>query len=161
MQPCLHVSWREDARQPQGVGFARLNGYGAYVAVCAQAAAGPDDRVRVVRIVAAVDCGELVNPDAVRNQIEGGIVQATSWTLHEKARFDRTSITSTDWNLYPIMRITEAPNVEVHLIDRPGESYLGVGEAAQRPAGAAVANAAARLQGPRRRTLPPNESKQE
>lgn len=96
----------------------------------------------------------------MRNQIEGGIVQATSWTLHEKVRFDRTSIARTDWNLYPIMRITEAPNVELHLIDRPGESYLGVGEAAPGSAGAAVANAAARLQGPHRRTLPLNESKQ-
>ena len=152
--------WRPGTNQPQGVGFARLNGYGAYVAVCAQATAGPEGRARIARVVAAVDCGELVNLDSVRNQIEGGIVQAASWTLHEQVHFDRTGITSTDWQRYPILRITEAPNVDVHLIDRPGESYLGVGEAAQGPAGAAVANAVARLQKRRTRKLPLIESKQ-
>lgn len=138
----------------QGVGFARLNGYGAYVAVCAQAVAGTEGRPCIARLVAAVDCGEWINPDAVRNQIEGGIVQAASWTLHERVTFDRTRITSTDWSSYPILRIGEAPTVEVHLIDRPGEEYLGVGEAAQGPGGAAVSNAVARLRGQRFRTLP-------
>lgn len=151
-----HFGWQQDRTQPQGIGFARLNGYGAYVAVCAQAAVGPDGRSRIIRIVAAADCGELVNPDAVRNQIEGGIVQAASWTLYEQVRFDRTRVTSVDWSSYPILRITEAPSVEVHLIDRPRQDYLGLGEAAQGPAGAAVANAVARLRGYRNRTLPLN-----
>lgn len=150
----LRFGWEQGRAQSHGIGFARLNGYGAYIAVCAHATVESDGRARITRIVAAADCGELINPDAVRNQIEGGIVQAVSWTLYEQVRFDRTRITNTDWSSYPILRITEAPGVEVHLIDRPGADYLGLGEAAQGPAGAAVANAVARLRGHRHRTLP-------
>ncbi|RMX03580.1 xanthine dehydrogenase family protein molybdopterin-binding subunit [Corticibacter populi] len=148
--------WRAD-RSPavgQGVGFARLNGYGAYVAVCVQAVHNEREQPRITRMVAAVDCGELVNPDSVRNQIEGGLVQAASWTLYEQVGFDQTRITSTDWSSYPILRFGDSPQVEVHLIDQPGQAYLGLGEAAQGPGGAAVANAVAMLRGYRTRTLP-------
>ena len=100
--------------------------------------------VRVLRVVAADDSGEIVNPDGVRNQIEGGIVQATSWTLKEAVRFDRTRITSRDWSSYPILTFPEVPaEVEVVLVDRPGQPYLGTGEAAQGPTVAAIANAVA------------------
>lgn len=138
----------------KGFGFARLNNYGAYVAVAAEVRADGKDDIRILRIAAAVDCGELINPDGVRSQIEGGIIQAASWTLMEAVSFDRTAITSSDWGSYPILRITEAPEVEVHLIGRPDESYLGVGEAAQGPAGSAVANAVADAAGRRLRGLP-------
>jgi nicotinate dehydrogenase subunit B len=122
----------------KGFGFARLNKYGAYVAIAADVDAKGDRAVRVLR---AVDCGELTNPDGVRNQIEGGIVQAASWTLLESVDFDRKRIKSTDWDSYPIPRNTDAPEVEVLLIDQPREPYLGIGEVAKGAAGAAVANA--------------------
>ena len=139
----------------RGFGFARLNNYGAYVAVAAEIQWDKTgENIRLLRAVAAADCGELINPNGVRNQIEGAIVQAASWTVIEAVEFDRTRIASSDWESYPILRITEAPDVEVHLIDRPGEGYLGVGEAAQGPAGAAVANAFANLAGRRIRRLP-------
>ena len=138
----------------KGFAFARLNNFGAYVAASAEAKADESGAIRITRIVATVDCGELINPDGVRNQIEGGIVQAASWTLMEAVAFDRMRVTSADWDRYPILRITEAPEVDVHLINRPGEPYLGVGEAAQGPGGAAVANAIASATRGRSRTLP-------
>lgn len=137
----------------KGFAFARLNNHGAFVAVAAEVRSA-DGRVWVSRAAASVDCGEAISPVGVRNQIEGGIVQAASWALLEEVRFDQDGIASQDWESYPIMRITEAPEVEVSLLDRPGSPYLGVGEAAQGPAGAAVANAAAAALGERIRTLP-------
>jgi CO/xanthine dehydrogenase Mo-binding subunit len=83
----------------------------------------------------------MVHPDNIANQIEGGLIQSLSWTLKEEVKFDDTSILSTDWASYPIITFSEVPPVEVVLIDRPGEPYLGTGEASQGPAGAAVANA--------------------
>ena len=103
--------------------------------------------------MAAVDSGEIVNPDGVRNQIEGGIVQSASWTLHEAVAFDETRITSRDWSTYPILRFDPLETVEVHLIDRPGQPFLGTGEA-QGPTAAAIANAVADATGVRIRELP-------
>ncbi|PYO21665.1 MAG: aldehyde dehydrogenase [Candidatus Rokuibacteriota bacterium] len=111
-------------------------------------------RVRVARAVAAVDAGQIVNPDGVINQIEGGIIQSTSWTLKESVRFDRTRVTTRSWADYPIVRFDEVPEVEVVLLDRPDERFLGVGEGAQGPAGAAIANAIAHATGRRLRALP-------
>jgi len=112
-------------------------------------------QVRLLRFVAADDSGEIVNPDGVRNQIEGGMVQSASWTLGEAVTFDATHITSRDWSAYPILRFPELPeSVEVHLIDRPGQPYLGTGESAQGPTAAAIANALADATGVRMRELP-------
>jgi nicotinate dehydrogenase subunit B len=110
---------------------------------------------RLLRCVAADDSGEIVNPDGMRNQIEGGIVQSASWTLSEEVAFDDTRITSHDWSTYPILRFPDLPeNVEVHLINRPGQPFLGTGECAQGPAAAAIANALADATGKRFRELP-------
>jgi nicotinate dehydrogenase subunit B len=108
----------------------------------------------VPRVYAAVDAGQIVNPDGLANQIEGGIVQSTSWTLKEEVKFDPTEIRSRDWATYPILTLPEFPSVEVELIDRPEERSLGAGEAAQGPAGAAIANAFAAATGKRLRDLP-------
>ena len=112
-------------------------------------------RIRVKRAVACVDTGQVVNPDGVRNQIEGAILQSSSWTLHEAVTFDETRITSIDWATYPILRFRSVPDsVEVHIIDRPGLPFLGAGEAGQGPAAAAVANAIANATGQRLRDIP-------
>jgi CO/xanthine dehydrogenase Mo-binding subunit len=109
----------------------------------------------MVRAVAAIDSGEAVNPDGIRNQTEGGIVQALSWTLYEAVTFDTTRITSVDWASYPIIRFQNLPDtVDVQVISRPGQPYLGTGEAAQGPTAAAVANAVADATGVRIRDLP-------
>jgi CO/xanthine dehydrogenase Mo-binding subunit len=136
----------------RGIGLARYKGNGGYCAVVAEVAA--TDRVRVRRLSVAVDVGRVVNPDGVRNQIEGGATQATSWTLKERVRFDRRRITSVDWESYPILRFSEAPEIDVHLLDRPELPSVGAGEAAQGPTAAAVGNAVAAAVGVRVRDLP-------
>jgi nicotinate dehydrogenase subunit B len=135
-----------------GIGLARYKGYGAYCAVVAEVEAVAAVRVR--RLSIAVDVGLVVNPDGVRNQIEGGAVQSTSWTLKERVRFDRRRITSGDWESYPILRFSEVPPVDIAIMSRPDEPSVGAGEAAQGPTAAAVANAVADALSVRVRDLP-------
>jgi nicotinate dehydrogenase subunit B len=151
--------WRRYARvagRGRGFAFARYKNLAAYVAVAVEVSVDrDDDSPRLVRAVAAVDSGEAVNPDGIRNQIEGGIIQATSWTLFESVRFDRSRITSRDWATYPILRFPDVPqSVEVVVLNRPGQPFLGTGEAAQGPTAAAFANAIADAVGARVRELP-------
>jgi len=139
-----------------GFGFARYKNLEAWCAVAVEIEIPRQSGgVRVRRVVAAVDTGQAVNPDGIRNQIEGGILQSMSWTLFERVTFDRTRVTSVDWSAYPIMRFDSVPDsVEVHLIDRPGDAFYGVAEAAQGPAGAAIANAIRDATGVRMYELP-------
>ena len=111
-------------------------------------------RIRVLRAVASADCGHMVNPDGVSNQIEGGLIQSLSWTLKEEVQMDKTRVLSKDWNSYPILTFSEVPPVDIVLIDRPGQPFLGTGEASQGPTGAALANAVFDATGVRFRTLP-------
>jgi CO/xanthine dehydrogenase Mo-binding subunit len=141
-----------DGSRGMGLGFARYSNEAAYAAVVVEVEAGAT--INVVRAVAAVDCGRTINPDGVRNQVEGGIVQAVSWVLKEQVRFDRTRITTRTWDDYPILRFSEAPPVEVSIIDRPDEPSLGVGEAVAGPVAAAIANAVFDAIGVRVRDLP-------
>jgi CO/xanthine dehydrogenase Mo-binding subunit len=136
----------------RGIGLARYKGRGAYCAVVAEVEAEADVRVR--RLTVAVDVGRVINPDGVRNQLEGGAVQATSWTLKERVRFDRCRVTSDDWESYPVLRFSEVPTVEVHLLDRPDLPSVGAGEAAMGPTTAAIGNAVAAAVGVRVRDLP-------
>jgi CO/xanthine dehydrogenase Mo-binding subunit len=122
-----------------GVGFARYKNTGAYCAAIAEVE-GADD-IRVKRLTLAVDVGEAINPDGVINQIEGGAIQATSWVLKERVRFDRAHITSTSWTDYPILTFSEVPAVDVEIIQRPEIEPVGAGEAAHGPVTAAIANA--------------------
>jgi CO/xanthine dehydrogenase Mo-binding subunit len=152
--------WKAGAKPPPGrgygFGFARYKNLAAYCAIAAEVQVDvTKGRVRVLRAVAAVDSGQVVNPDGLRNQIEGAIVQSASWTLYEKVRFDDTRIRSVDWSTYPIMRFDAVPvSIEVHLIDRPGQPYLGSGETGQGPTAAAIGNAVANATGVRLRDLP-------
>jgi nicotinate dehydrogenase subunit B len=144
--------------ESRGVGFAfaKYKNLMAYCAIAMEITVDRDTgRIDIERAVAAIDCGQIVNPDGVRNQVEGGILQTTSWTLYEETTFDTRHITSYDWSTYPIMRFSSVPKrVDVHLIDRPGLPFLGVGEAAQGPAAAVLANAIADATGARIRDLP-------
>ncbi|MEK9285215.1 MULTISPECIES: molybdopterin cofactor-binding domain-containing protein [unclassified Bradyrhizobium] len=135
-----------------GVGFARYKNTGAYCAAIAEIE-GADD-IRVKRLALAVDVGEAINPDGVINQIEGGAIQATSWALKERVRFDRTRITSTSWTDYPILTFSEVPAVDVEVIQRPEIEPVGAGEAAHGPVTAAIANAVFDCLGVRVRDLP-------
>jgi CO/xanthine dehydrogenase Mo-binding subunit len=139
-----------------GFSFARYKNLAAYCAIAVEIEVEHETgRISVKRIVAAVDTGQAVNPDGIRNQIEGGILQSMSWTLYETVSFDSTRILSVDWSTYPILRFDSIPNtIDVHIIDRPGQSFLGCGEASQGPASAALANALADATGKRLRDLP-------
>jgi CO/xanthine dehydrogenase Mo-binding subunit len=126
-----------------------------YVAMAMEVAVNPaTGQIQVRRVTAAHDCGLIVNPDGLRNQVEGCIVQTLSRALHEEVTFDRARVTSIDWASYPILRFPEAPVVDVILIDRPNEPLVGAGEAATAPVAAALANAVFDATGVRLRTAP-------
>ncbi len=148
------ANWKPDKQSGRGygVGFARYKNTGAYCAVVAEVEGAED--VSVKRLTIAVDVGEAINPDGVINQIEGGAIQATSWVLKERVRFDRQRITSNSWSSYPILRFSEVPEVQVELIPRPDSEPLGAGEAAHGPVTAAIANAVFDALGVRVRNLP-------
>jgi CO/xanthine dehydrogenase Mo-binding subunit len=140
----------------RGFAFARYKNLAAYCAVAVEVTVEHETgEVRLRRAVAAVDSGEAVNPDGIRNQIEGGLIQAASWTLYEQVGFNTQRLTSRDWSGYPIMRFPAVPeSVEVHVINRPAQPFLGTGEASAGPAAAAIANAIADATGARIRDLP-------
>jgi CO/xanthine dehydrogenase Mo-binding subunit len=148
------ANWKPDKRAGigYGLGFARYKNTGAYCAVVAEVE-GTED-ISVKRLTIAVDVGEAINPDGVINQIEGGAIQATSWVLKERVRFDNQRVTSNTWTAYPILRFSEVPEVQVELIQRPDMDPVGAGEAAHGPVTAAIANAVFDALGVRVRDLP-------
>jgi nicotinate dehydrogenase subunit B len=145
-------SWQKREGAGHGIGFARYKNAGAYCAAVAEVETDPDIRVR--RLMLAIDVGEVINPDGVINQTEGGAIQATSWVLKEAVRFDRERITSDTWETYPILRFSEVPAVEVEIIARPEAKAMGAGEAAHGPVAGAIANAVWDALGVRVRELP-------
>jgi nicotinate dehydrogenase subunit B len=144
-----------DVLTGRGIAYVRYKQSENYVAigmtVAVNKAAG---KIAVRRIVCAHDCGQVVNPDGLRNQVEGNILQTLSRTLHEEVTFDQSHVTSVDWVRYPILTFPEAPAVQVTLIDRPGQPSYGAGEAASAPVAAALANAVFDATGVRLRTVP-------
>jgi CO/xanthine dehydrogenase Mo-binding subunit len=148
-------NFKGDGSRGRGIAFAKYKNLAAYVAVVADVAIDRrTGKIRVERAVAAVDAGRIVNPDGVINQIEGGIIQSTSWTLKEAVRFDQRQVTTRSWADYPILTFQEVPAVDVVLLDRPDERSLGTGEGSQGPTVAAIANAVANATGARLRDLP-------
>jgi nicotinate dehydrogenase subunit B len=152
--------WREGQQAPQGRGygfaFARYKNLAAYCAIATEIQVEHETgRARMLRAVAAVDSGQVVNPDGLRNQVEGAIMQSMSWTLYESVSFDEGGVTSVDWSTYPMLRFNAVPaSVEVHIVDRPGQPFLGSGECGQGPTAAAIGNAVANATGIRLRDLP-------
>ena len=139
----------------RGIAFAKYKNLACYVACIADVEIDrATGKVRVPHIWAAADSGLIINPDGLKNQIEGGAIQSASWTLYEQVRFDKNGINSRDWASYPIMTMPDVPKVTVELINRPNERPLGSGEGSQGPAGAAIANAVAHATGKRLRDLP-------
>jgi CO/xanthine dehydrogenase Mo-binding subunit len=141
-----------------GMAYARYKSKGAYCAVVAEVEVSHQVHVRNLWVVA--DIGEIIHADGAISQLEGGAIQSTSWALKEQAHWDADNITSTHWDAYPILRFSEVPEVQVHLM--PGNSQnaetlnspLGAGEATQGPTTAAIANAVFHAVGVRVRQLP-------
>jgi CO/xanthine dehydrogenase Mo-binding subunit len=152
--------WQKGRKAPPergyGFAFARYKNLAAYCAIASEVEVNRETgRPRLVRAIAAVDSGQVVNPDGLTNQIEGAILQSMSWTLYEAVTFDDTRITSIDWQTYPILRFNAVPErIDVHIINRPGFPFLGSGETGQGPAAASIANAITNATGKRLRDLP-------
>jgi nicotinate dehydrogenase subunit B len=146
------AKWREPAAastpgaegtlaQGRGFAYSRYSNNSTYVAMVADVTV---DRatgvVRLLRMFASHDCGFMVNPDGVRNQVEGSIVQTASRGLYEEMAFDGSRVTSTDWASYPIMRFADSPEMVIDLVPS-SEPPMGAGEASTAPVVAAIANA--------------------
>jgi CO/xanthine dehydrogenase Mo-binding subunit len=136
--------------------FARYKNIGAYCAIAMEIEVERETgAITVHRVQAAVDAGQPASPDGICNQVEGGILQSLSWATREAVTYDATRRTSFDWGSYPILRFEEVPgSVAVHVMDRPGDPFLGAGETAQGPTSAALANAIADATGARLRDMP-------
>ncbi len=139
----------------RGCAFSQYKNRQCYVAVVVDLRVHRETgRIRLERAVLAVDAGQIVNPDGLSNQVEGGFIQAASWTLHEQVSFDEHTITSTDWRTYPILRFREAPVIETILLNQPGQPFLGVGEGTHGPVPGAIGNAVFDAVGVRLRQIP-------
>ena len=144
-----------DGSRGRGIGFARYKNLASYVAVVATIEVDrASGRLRIPQAWAAADAGLVINPDGLIDQIEGGMIQSTSWTLFEEVQYDKDGIRSRDWRSYPILTMPDVPRVAVELLDRPNERPLGAGEVSQGPMAAAIANAFANATGRRLRSLP-------
>ena len=140
----------------RGVGYVQYDGTEAYVAAIVDLDVDLEQHsVRVTRVYVAHDCGLIVNPDGLRNQIEGNVIQAISRTLKESVKFDRSRVTGIDWRGYPILTFAEVPeSIEIELIDHPELPSVGAGEAATSPIPGAIANAIFDATGKRLREVP-------
>lgn len=144
--------WQKRDGAGRGIAYARYKHTQAYCAVVAEVEV--DAAVKVVRLVAAVDVGEAINPDGIINQTEGGCIQAASWTLLEAVKFEDGRVSSDSWETYPILKFSEVPKVEVEIANRPDERPMGSGEHTMGPVAAAIANAVNDALGVRVRELP-------
>jgi nicotinate dehydrogenase subunit B len=139
----------------RGIAYVHYKHNETYVAMATEVTVErATGRIAVTRVVIAQDCGLMINPECVRSQLEGNILQTISRTLHEEIVFDRDRVTSVNWATYPILTFPEVPAIEFELVQRLDEPPLGVGEAASTPVPAAIANAVFDATGVRLRTVP-------
>jgi len=139
----------------RGIAYCHYKHNETYVAMAMEVSVDrANGEISVKRVTCAHDCGQVINPDAVKAQIEGNILQTLSRTLHEEIAFDRRRVTSVDWASYPILRFTEVPEILVDVVDRPRLPPLGAGEASAVTVPAALANAIFDATGVRLDTVP-------
>ena len=139
----------------RGIAYVRYNDKITYVAAVAEVEVNRQTGdIRVTRICMGHDCGQMINPNGVANQVEGGVIQTVSRVLMEEVKYDRVKVTSVDWASYPIIRFPDVPRVEVDLIDQPKEAPWGCGEPAVVPIPAAIGNAVFDAIGVRLRSVP-------
>jgi CO/xanthine dehydrogenase Mo-binding subunit len=144
----------------RGIAFAQYKNRQCYAAVVVDLHVDrASGAIKLDRAVIAADAGQVVNPDGLSNQLEGGFVQSASWTLKEQVNFDENGVIAQDWDSYPILRFPDVPVIETVLIDRPELPFLGSGEAAQGPTPAAIANAVYNAVGVRLRQIPFTEER--
>jgi len=148
------AGWGKPLMKGQGRGIAQHCCFGSYVAQVAEVSVNQGNgAVKVNRIVAAVDCGPFVNPDTIKAQIEGGIIEALSTTLKEEVMFSNGGVKSENFDDYKIIRMSEIPEIEVHIV-KSTEPIGGIGEPGVPPLAPAVANAVFNATGARIRRIP-------
>jgi nicotinate dehydrogenase subunit B len=139
----------------RGVAYVKYELVRTYVAAVADVEVRrKTGEIRVTRFYVTHDCGQIINPDGVRQQIEGNVIQTVSRTLKEEVTFDRSRVTSVDWASYPILTFPEVPEIHIELIDRPGEKPWGAGEPAASVVSAAISSAVFNAIGARLRSVP-------
>ena len=152
------TEWNSRGKNPgksYGVAFSKYKNLASYFAVLAEVEFNKAEKsFKLTKMTGVIDSGQCINPDGLKNQTEGGMIQSASWTLLESVQYDENGILSKDWISYPIMRFRDIPEVEVHIINRPELPPMGAGEAAQGPVAAAIANAVFDGTGTRVRELP-------
>ncbi len=136
----------------RGIGYARYKNLGAFCAVVVEVEVA--ERLRLLRAFVAVDCGAVVDRDGVANQIEGGVIQAASWTLLESLHWNADGPTVASWNDYPMMRFSDTPEIRVEIVSDSDDPSLGAGEAVAGPLAGALGNALAHALGVRVRRMP-------
>ena len=139
----------------RGVSYVKYELVRTYVGAVAEVEVEPaSDKIQVSRFFVTHDCGQIINPDGLKNKIEGGVVQTVSRTLIEELKFGRSRVTSIDWASYPILTFPQVPEVTIELIDRPREKPWGVGEPAAAVIPSAISNAVFDATGARLRSVP-------
>ena len=144
----------------RGMAFSQYKNLQVYCAVVTDIEIDANGKIRVTDVWAAAEAGLIINPDGFKNQIEGGLIQAISWTINEEIKFNKTGIQTASWADYPILRFEDVPNIQVELINRPNEKSIGVGEG-NAPIVGAISNALAMATNGRVYDLPlsPNKVK--
>lgn len=139
----------------RGVAYVKYDLVRTYVAAVAEIElTRSTGEIRVVKFHVAHDCGQIINPDGLRNQIDGNIIQTVSRTLKEELKFNRSMVTSLDWESYPILTFPEIPEIACDLIDRPTEPPWGGGEPSAVVVPCAISNAVFDAAGVRLRSVP-------
>ncbi len=148
-------STQADIAKGRGISYVRYNNTTTYVAAVAEVEVNrKTGDVKVTRVCVGHDCGQIINPDGLANQIEGGVIQTVSRTLLEQVQWDSTKVTSVDWASYPILRFPDVPRVEVDMINTPGDVSWGAGEPTATAIPAAIGNAIFDATGARLRSIP-------
>jgi isoquinoline 1-oxidoreductase beta subunit len=148
------AGWGKPLPKGQGRGIAQHHCFGTDVGMVAEIAVNEKDgRVKVNRVVVAVDCGLAVNPDTVEAQIQGGVINALSTALKEEVRFANGGVKSANFDDYDVLRMSEVPDIEVHIV-KGNDKISGIGEPGVPPTAPAVANAIFNATGARIRRIP-------
>ena len=138
----------------RGIGFSRYKNSAAYCAVGVELKISDDLDIKLLNAWISVDAGEIAYEDGIKAQVEGGFIQAASWSLYEEVLFDSKEIISKDWDSYKIIGFDNIPNFKTNVIDRKGYPYLGVGEVVAGPTGGAISNALHEAVGQRIKKMP-------
>ena len=138
----------------RGIGFSRYKNSAAYCAVGVEIKISDNLDIKLINAWISVDAGEIAYEDGIKAQVEGGFIQAASWSLYEEVLFDSKEIISKDWDSYKIIGFDNIPYIKTNVIDRKNYPYLGVGEVVAGPTGAAISNAISNALGQKIKTMP-------